>query len=181
MPKARPSQGNGGTACFRSCQNLFVLLAPPGLIQNFRNLVTRKDPPLQMLLFQPVVCVNVRTASILEQSLAALQFIHQIRQHFQKVMFIEAHPALKVPDGEEINPAFKIRNKQFSPLVERLHKQQLEKGALAAPRGAAQENVGDMGQIDRSQAPAGFLPAPARNCPGKGIHLSNGAGWASRS
>ena len=79
----------------------------------------------------------------------ALQFLHKPCQDIQQILFLKTHPAGPPPCGREVHAALEVRNTDRRPLVDRLHEQEFQQDALAAPCGAAQQDMGDMGQIDR--------------------------------
>ena len=60
------------------------------------------------------------------------------------------------PDFGEVHAALEVSNIDLGPLAERLHEQQLQQYALSAARGAAQQNVGDVSQIDRHRPRKAF-------------------------
>ena len=61
-----------------------------------------------------------------------------------------------MPDLGEVHTAFEIGYVDLRPFVERLHEQQLQQHALSAARGAAQQDMGNMRQIDRHRPREAF-------------------------
>ena len=60
------------------------------------------------------------------------------------------------PDFREVHAALEIGYVDFRPLAERLHEQQLQQDALAAPRGAAQQDMRDIRKVDRHRPGEAF-------------------------
>ena len=54
-----------------------------------------------------------------------------------------------MPDFREVDAALEVGNIDLRPLAERLHEQEFQQDALAAPRGAAQQDMGNISKVDR--------------------------------
>jgi len=52
------------------------------------------------------------------------------------------------PNPGEVYAALEVRYVDLRPLFHRLHKQQLQQYALSAARGAAQQDMGDVSEVD---------------------------------
>ena len=57
--------------------------------------------------------------------------------------------AFLMPYRREVHTALEIGNLDLRSLVECLHEQEFQQDALAASRGAAQQDMGNVSQIDR--------------------------------
>ena len=64
--------------------------------------------------------------------------------------------AFLVPDFGEIHAALEVGNIDLRPLVERLHEQEFQQDAFAAPRGAAQQDMGNVRKVDRHRPQQAF-------------------------
>ena len=60
------------------------------------------------------------------------------------------------PNPGEVYAALEVRYVDLRPLFHRLHKQQLQQYALSAARGAAQQDMGDVGEVHRHRPRQAF-------------------------
>lgn len=145
--KGSPLSRYGGEPVFNLAQPLLVLLAPAHLVQQLRHLVTGENIAWLTVSRGLDILVQIGTSRLFEQFLAALNSLYEQIQHGGQFAFFQAHPAFLVPDRREVHATLEVGDADRGSLFHRLHEQQLEQYALAAPRGAAQQNMGNVGEV----------------------------------
>ena len=108
---------------------------------------------MERALCNLVIGVNVWR---LKHALAVFQNRHKPVDGIEQIFLCEAHPAFLVPDLGKIHTALKVGNVDLRALAERLHEQQLEQYAFSAARGAAQEDMRNVREVDRHRAGIAF-------------------------
>ena len=148
-PESLPQSRKGRQLGFNLPQSLLSLFALTCSVQHLRHLVTGEHQPGQLLPCSLVICVQVGAPGFRQPPLAVFQHRSKLIEGIEQIILVETHSAFLVPDLWEVHPAFEVGYVDLRPLVERLHEQQLQQYAFSAPGGAAQQNVGDMGQVHR--------------------------------
>ena len=157
MDAERPSlPRDGGEPAFDLGKQLLPLAVGTGLVQHLCNLVTGIYEPLKGAFRNLVVGVNVWTAQRLECALAAFQLFYKLVEDIAQILLCEAHPAFLMPDLWKVHAALEVGNVDLRALAERLHEQQLQQDAFSAARGAAQEDMRNVREVDRHRAGIAF-------------------------